>query len=140
MCEAFVHDIIIGIAAHGDRSVDAILGGVGKRCAFFAEVLFATFTRGALATGVNNDAYCGDVAHFELGHLAAGRRHAAEYLVAGHERIDRLAPLVARHVQIAMANAAEENVDEDFSGAGFATREGDRCKRRLSVRGSEAFG
>ena len=53
--------------------------------------------------------------------------HAAHDLMAGNHGIDRVAPLVARHVQVRVADAAVENLDIDFSGPG---------SRRVKLKGA----
>ncbi len=138
--EALVHDIVIGVAAHGDGAVDAVLGGVGERGALVAEVLFAVVAGRALAAGVDDHADGGNVARLELVDGAAGGADAAHDFVAGHQRIDRLAPLVAGHVQVGVADAAVENLDDDFSGAGIAAGEVEGSERRLCIECGVTFG
>ena len=98
-----------------DRAVNAVLGGIGERGALVAVVLFAALAGGALAAGVDDDADGRDAAHLELADCAANGRDAADDLMAGNERIDRLAPFVADHVQIGVADAAVENIDGDLA-------------------------
>ena len=56
MGEALVDDVVVGVAAHGDGAVDAILGGVGERGALGAEMFFAAIAGSAVAAGVDDDA------------------------------------------------------------------------------------
>ena len=49
---------------------------------------------------------------------AADLDDAADDLVAGNHREDRAAPLVARLVDVGVADAAEENLDRDVGGRG----------------------
>jgi hypothetical protein len=53
------------------------------------------------------------IADLELCDFAAELDHAADNLMAGDERIERPAPVVARHVKICVADAAIENLHHD---------------------------
>jgi hypothetical protein len=61
------------------------------------------------------------------------RDHAADNLVARNQRIDRVTPLVARHVKVRVADSAVENIDHDLRGAGLAAIELEGSKRRLLI-------
>ena len=65
---------------------------------------------------------------------------AADDLVAGNHGIDGVAPLVAGHVQVRVADAAVENLDGDFGRAGFAAAEGVGSKRRFGIECGITFG
>ena len=138
--EALVDDVVVGVAAHGDGAVDAILGGVGERGALVAEMFFAAVAGSAVAAGVDDDADGGDVSELEFFGRVSDRDHSADDLVAGDHGIDRIAPLVAGHVQVRMADAAVEDFNGDFSGAGLAAAEAVGSKRRLGVERCIAFG
>src|ERR1035437_596563 len=103
-------------------------------------MFLAAMTGGALAVGVHDDADGRDVAYLEPGDGAAGGDDAAYHLVAGNHRIDRVAPLVADHVQVGVADAAVEDFDGDFRGAGFAAFKAEGSKGRLRIKRSIAFG
>ena len=65
---------------------------------------------------------------------------AADDLVAGDHGIDCVAPLVAGHVQVRMADAAIEDFDDDFGGAGLAAAESVGSQRRLGIECCVTFG
>ena len=67
-------------------------------------------------------------------------RDAADNLVTRHHGIDGVAPLVAGHVQVGVADAAVEDLDGDIGGAGFAAGEAERSKRGFVSRRGIAFG
>jgi hypothetical protein len=123
MREPLIDRVVARVAAHGDGAVHAIRCGVGQRRAFIAKMLFALFARRARAAGVDNHADSRNIAHFEFAHRVARSRYSPDDFVARHHRVHRLSPLVARHVQVGMANAAEENVDGNFARAWFTARE-----------------
>ena len=57
-------------------------------------------------------------------------RHAADDLVAGHDRVDGPAPLVARLVQVGVADAAVQDVDLDVVGQRLAACDRERRQGR----------
>ncbi len=59
----------------------------------------------------------------------AGGDDAANNLVAGDHGIDGVAPLVAGHVEIGVADSAVEDFNGDFGGARLATRKVVRSQR-----------
>src|SRR6516165_23497 len=137
--EAPVDHIVVGISAHGNRAVDAVLRGVGERGPLDAEVLFAAIAGRAVATRVDYDADGCNVAHLEFSLRVAGRGDAADNFVAGNHGIDCIAPFVADHVKVRMADTTEENLNGDFCGAGFTAREAEWSERRLSILSCKAF-
>jgi hypothetical protein len=86
-----------------------------------------------VTTRINNYANRSDVTSLEFFRRRANSRHAANNFVTGDQRINGLAPLVARHVQIGVTDAAIENLDRNFRGAGLASGESKWSKRRLIV-------
>ena len=73
------------------------------------------------------------VADLELLHRAARGDDAADDLVTGDHGIYGIAPFVAGHVKVRVADAAEEDFNGNFSGAGLAAREVERSERRLGI-------
>ena len=116
--EAFVDDIVVRVSAHGDGAVDAILGGVGERGAFGAEMLFAAIAGLAVAAGIDDDADGSKVSDLELFGRVSCSDDPADDLVAGNHGIDCIAPLVAGHVQVRVADSAVENFDTISVGPG----------------------
>ncbi len=131
--EALIDDVVVRVSTHGDGAIDAIFGGVGEGWAFGAEVLFTTIAGFAVAAGVHDHADGRDVARLEFCYRFAGGGNAADDLVAGDHGIDGVAPLVAGHVQVRMADAAIKDFDHDFSGARLATAEIVRSQRRFGI-------
>src|SRR5581483_1539600 len=93
-----------------------------------------------VAAGAADDADGGDVAGFELPHIVAGSDDAADDFVTGDHGIDRVSPLVAGHVEVRVADSAEEDWDGDFSGAGFAATEAVGSQWRLCILRGITFG
>ena len=70
----------------------------------------------------------------------AGGDDAADDLVAGDHGIDGVAPLVAGHVQVRVADSAVEDFNGDFGGTGIAAAEVVWSERRFCVECGVAFG
>jgi len=94
---------------------------------------------GALAAGVYNDADGRELSELELFGRASHPNDPPYDLVAGNEGIDRVAPLVARHVQVGVADAAVEDVNGDFRRAGLAAGKVEGRERGVSVGRTVAF-
>ena len=92
-----------------------VLAVVGEGRAGRAVLLEALRAVVAGAAAVDEAADRGEVASLELRDARADSRDAAEDLVARHDRILREAPLVSGEVEIAVADAAEEDVDLDIA-------------------------
>jgi hypothetical protein len=60
--------------------------------------------------------------------------------MAGDHGIDGLTPLVTGHVQVRVTDAAVEDFNGDFSGAGLAAGEVEGRERGLGVEDGVAFG
>ena len=140
MGEALVDNVVVGVSAHGDGAVDAVLGGVGERRALGAEVLFAAVARSAVAAGINDDADGCYFAGLELCCGFASGDDAANDLMTGNHGIDGVAPFVASHVEIGVADSAVEDFNGDFSGARLAAGKVVRSQRRFCVESGIAFG
>jgi hypothetical protein len=88
----------------------------------------------ALAAGVDHAADTGEVAHLEARHLRADLLDAADDLVARDHREARVAPLVAGLVNVGVADATEQDVDEDVGRAGIPAIDRERRQGRLDGR------
>ena len=82
----------------------------------------------------------GNVANFEFFGGVAHGSDATHDFVAGNHGIDRVAPFVAGHVQIGVANAAVKSLNSDFSRSRFAAAEGGWRKWGFGVGCSVTFG
>lgn len=111
--EGLVGHHLRGAAAVGDLARHAALAVVGADEAVLAVLLEAVRAARAGAAGIDHAADADHVAGLETRHFRAGRRHAADDLVARHHRVDRVAPLVARLVQVGVADASVEDLDLD---------------------------
>src|SRR5690606_3825139 len=80
--------------------------------------------------GVDETAHAHRIAYLVAVRLCTDRRHAADDLVARHHRKDRAAPLVARQVDVGMADAAVEDVDLHVARAGHAAFDREGRQRR----------
>ena len=121
-------------------SVDAVRYGVGEGHAVEAILFLADGAFGAGAAGVDEHSDSSDVAYFELGDSAAGGGDGADDFMARHHGVDSVAPFVASHVQVRVADSAVENIDDDVVGKWLAAFEGKRSQRRGFVLCGVAFG
>ena len=108
--------------------VDAV---IGLDIAFEAVLLKPGATRIAVAAGVDHTADAREIARFEFLHVAADRRDAANDFVARHEGIAAEAPVVARLMEIGMADAAVEDFQHHIIGARGAAGKFKGSQRRL---------
>ena len=84
------------------------------------EVRLAGF---AGAARVDHAANADQIADFVLGDVRTDGGDFADDLVAGHQRVNGDAPLVARLMDVGMADAAVENLDRHVVGARAAAFE-----------------
>ena len=75
----------------------------------------------------------GEVAGLELGDLGADLGDAADDLVTGDGGIDGELPLVAREVDVGVADAAVEDLDLHVGVAGFAAVDDGGRERRIGA-------
>jgi hypothetical protein len=111
----------LGVAAAGAAAVDPVDAVVGVGRHLLAVDLHRALAGVALAAGVDDDADRDGVADRQVRHLGADGGHAADHLVARHER-ELLAPRPDR-VQVGVADAAEEDVEGDVVRARLALLE-----------------
>ena len=121
-----VHHDLRGVAAVGRRLAVHLGAVVGEGRALLAELLEVALAGVAVAAGVDHAADADQVAGLELRHLAPTARHAAHDLVARDHGEDGAAPLVARLVDVGVADAAEEDVDQHVVRARVAALDGER--------------
>jgi hypothetical protein len=69
-----------------------------------------------VSAAIDHAADAGQVADLEIPYLVADGDDPADDLVARDRRIQRVLPLVARGVQVGVADAAEQDVDLDVFG------------------------
>src|SRR5207237_10610086 len=117
--EALGHDQLIGVAAEGvaTRLIGRVVGKGGPLDA----VLFA-ISQTVLAgpAGVDHAAHAADVTDPELGHRASHGLHATDDLVARDARISSPVPrrpFIARLMDVGMADAAIQHVEQDVVGS-----------------------
>ena len=70
---------------------------------------------------------------------SAGVRHAADNLVAGDARINRVVPFVARCVQVGVTHAAEKKLEPEVVRSDIAAIHGERCERVGGGGGAAGF-
>lgn len=85
-----------------------------------AVVLVSTLACIAFAAGIDDHANAGQIADTELRDSTADRCHATDDLVAGDNRIHRLAPLTTSGVNVGVAHAAVIDVNDDIVRTRFA--------------------
>ncbi|KAG1264606.1 hypothetical protein G6F66_014195 [Rhizopus arrhizus] len=138
--EALLDHHVVGIAAVGRCTALAFAAVVGPGRAFGAVLLQVVLAGVAVAARVDHAADAGVVADLETGDVAADFGHAADDLVARHHRVDRATPVVAGLVQVGVADAAVEDVDQHIVVAGFAPGETERNERGIGAVGGVASG
>jgi len=112
--EVLGHHDLAGVATVGARAGAAAVDGVVRRGGSAgAVVLQAIAALRALPAGVDQAADPHTVADGVLGHLGPDLDHRADDLVTGDGRVGRAVPVVARGVQIGVADAAVLDLDLD---------------------------
>ena len=96
------------------------------------ELLQIFVATSAIAAGIDHAADGSEIAFLEFFHVATNCNDAPNDLVTGHAGIRRSAPLIARGVNIGMANAAEEDVDLYVVRQWIASHNRMRRERRFS--------
>ena len=94
--------------------VDAVVGADEAVLAVLFEVVFAGF---AMAAAIDEAADTDQIARFEPSYFVANAAHAADDFVPRHDGVYRAAPVVAGGVQVAVADAGVEDVNDDIIGA-----------------------
>ena len=105
------HEILIDhdvfrISAVSHAAGVRIFAVVGEGRAAIAELFQTGLTIFADPIGVDQASDCGQVAFLKFFHAAADFNDSANDFMARHARISRPAPLVARNMNVGMANAA----------------------------------
>src|SRR5262249_28914339 len=108
------------IAAIGRRRLVLLVAVIGEREARFTKLLLARATGLAAAAGIDEAADADDMAGLPFLHMIADLDDPADDLVTGDHGKDRVVPFVLHLVDVRMANAAIENVDEHVVRTGLA--------------------
>ena len=82
----------------------------------FAVLLVAFPARRAVTAGVDHTTHAHQIAGGNLGNVGARFDYPAHHLVAGHAGVNRVLPVVANLVQIGVANATVEHLDQHLIG------------------------
>ena len=118
-----------------------VLTVVGQSHPVFTELLEIILTARTRAAGIDHATDRREIAFPEFLNFLPDLDDAADNFMPGHTRILGAAtPLVARDMQIGMANAAKENLDLDVVRQRIAPFEGKRGEGRASGLGSVGFG
>ena len=136
---ALVDDDVVGVAAVGDLS-GVVLGVVGADEALLAIGLFMGDAVAADAAGVDHDAYSGEVAFLEALDVGADGGDAANDLMTWDHGVHGAAPLVADLMDVGVADAAVEDLDDDVGWAGIAAFEAEGGEGGGLRLGGVAFG
>ncbi|KAF1855195.1 hypothetical protein Lal_00003742 [Lupinus albus] len=127
--ELLAHHQVLGVTAESDFPGDAVTAVVGLGVALAAQLLLALAALVALHAGIHHAAHCHVVADLVARHRRADLDHPADDLVAGHDGVQAEAPVVARLVQVGVADAAVEDFHRHVVGAQFAALELEGCER-----------
>ena len=92
----------------------------------------------ALAARIHHAAHADQIARLEAGDILADAAYAADDLVARHDRVGGAAPVVAGGVQVAVADAGVEDVDDDIVRPGIASLEAEGDQGLVGCVGSIA--
>ena len=142
--ELLTDDDGLGVAAVGALCpVEVLVGNVISVSAGLAVLLDASSARLAALARVNHTADANLVAHLKLGYLGADGGDLADNFVAGDERVNAAAPVVAGTVQVAVADAAINNIDVYIiveGGAAEDLHRGDRVRSALRTIGLNSDG
>ena len=101
----------------------AVLAVVGEGGAVLAVLLQVMMAGLALAARIHHAAHADQIARPEAGDILADAAYAADDLVARHDRVGGAAPVVAGGVQVAVADAGVEDVDDDIVRPGITALE-----------------
>src|SRR4051812_14848709 len=110
-----------------------VVAVVGEGRELLAVLLESAPATRAGAAGVNHAADGGEIALFEFRDGTAGLDYASYDFVAGHDGVDRIVPLVARLVEIGVADAAIQDVDHYIVRERMTALDGERRERRIGV-------
>ena len=94
------------------------VGTIVRKCHIWTELFHARSATGALMVGCNHASDTDDIALFESRYTGSNFCDLSNNLMPRDARISRrhqTVPLVARRVQIRMANATKEDVDMNIS-------------------------
>ena len=137
--EALLHRDGVRVAAER-RMLEVRVRRVVRVGALRAVLLQAALAGVALAARVDDAAHPHGVARRERRDARADLAHAADDLVAGQARVRRAVPLVARGVQVGVADAAPVDVDEDVALSRRTPLEVDRGELGVGRRSGPAPG
>ena len=128
-----------GIAAVGGLAIVFVDAAVGRNEAVFAVLLEIVFAGFAVTAAIDEAADADEVAGLELADLRADAAHAANDFMSRYYGVYRAAPVVTRGVQVAVADAGVEDVDNNVIGARRAVFEGEGSKRAGGGLGGVGF-
>ena len=128
-----------GITAVGGLAVVFVDAAVGRNEAVFAVLLEIVFAGFAVAAAIDEAADADKVASLELADVRADAAHAADDFMTRHHGVYRATPVVTGGVQVAVADAGVEDVDNDIIGARRAVFEGEGGERAGGGLGGVGF-
>src|SRR6476469_3073987 len=135
--EILVHHYAFRITAIGVTASVRIRAVVSQSHSVFAKLLQILFATQTAAAGIDHAADRGELAFPEFLNLLSHLNDATDNLMPGHARIFGSAtPLVARDMQVGMANATKQYFNLDVAGQRLTSFERKRSKGRvLRLRG-----
>ena len=127
--EFLAHHDLFRIAALGGAAIHAVDAVVGVGGTALAVLLPALGAGAARLAAVHHAAHADHITGLDTLHGAAHGAHAADDLVPRHRGIDRAPPVVARRVQVRVADAAVEDVDHHIFGTRVAPHKMEQPER-----------
>lgn len=106
----------------------------------FAILFLAISATVALATGIHKATHPHDITRCKASCLLADTDHPSNYLMPRHDWINRSAPLIPRGVDIAVADTAVQDINQNIVRARLAAIKGKRLEWKCGSSSSVATG
>src|SRR6185295_7042520 len=123
-----VNDDLTGIAAVGGCLSILLKAIVGKNNTLLTQVFQTVGAAGAIPACIDVAAYTGDIAGLEFLNVPADSRYTTDDFMTWNHWVDRPAPFVACLMDVAVADAAELDFDQDIVCSRIAPFKLKRCE------------
>src|SRR4051812_43284672 len=131
--ECFVHDNCFGISTVGNAAGDFVLAIISERHPVLAKLFIAITATGTGPARIDHASYCRDIPFLEPLHGGTCFDHAADNFMPWNAWVNCVLPLIARGMQIRVADTAIENLYLHILRARFAPGNRERCQRRCCI-------
>jgi hypothetical protein len=118
---------------------DLVFVAIGAGEAVLAILLQPLMAGGAAPAAIDEAADANQIANLEFGNLVSYSGHAAHDFVSGNKGILGVAPFVAGHVDVGVADAAIKDADHNIAGTRLAALERERRKLACGGMGGVAM-